>query len=927
MSTPNDTTTTTTSSNNNNNKTTPPTGPRYIQLLHDETGAEFIVDFLKNELKVYGRNMNKNKINGIVNKWIKENKEIELKVPFEEQRVVYYFTTNSFEKVNEMKSISKANFNFSRDKKNPYVIIKGTEDEVNKAKELLDKHLENYKKCNIVVTTHSAAINVLRNNNNAKLKEIEEKTHCNVYMDKDALKVRFCAPTPEIARAGKKEFDGLLSDFTLDRIEFDPYLLPLIIGANGSSINKIKSESQAFIDIEAKTEEASITLSGLTDQVTKAEELVKEFLHNNELGKVYVDTAALVPSLIGKEGAIIKKLQDQFHVQIDSGLKKKQPKIKHIRKTSVDSEDTLSPRSPKEKPIPENHENETLIIVRGLEENVKPCVEEIKKIISTYLKENAFIPVTLDVVDACPYLRKANLDKVQQETNTTINYSVKFKHISISGKEEDVQKAKKIIEDSLEGKTVMTMQVNNEFKGIVIGKGGSKLKDFQTKYNVNITSKNDNQFVLWGYENDCKIAKDAIDKYIKDTVQIEKLVPVNQITIAQFIVDNFALVRKIQEETGCYLRLPRKEELQVASRNLNIVIRGNYTEAEKGFEYVSDVVNNRERFRFDLTADQIDKLEGGDFNVNRVIKETGCRIEFDRVKGSCLVIGTDTSLAKAKSKILNMLIFYFPDLFYSHRISDTELSFLSHEKHQLNELGKKTGAKLDIDEINHNIWCSGTKEAIDAVKSQITEFIERIRKENVVIYADANVIPVIIGKKGAKINKLREESGANITIGNNSDIFINGSEESVIKAKQLIETLIVETSKLNKVLTIPHQAISAILGNKGSTIKKVENDTGTYITVDKDDNTVNIRGSTEEEAEKAKEMIENIIKEYNATRSEREKDNNQKRKERENNNNDNNNNNNNNSISNNNTLNNIPPPPFDNKSKKTSSIFYCIIYK
>lgn len=525
------------------------------------------------------------------------------------------------------------------------------------------------------------------------------------------------------------------------------------------------------------------------------------------------------------------------------------------------------------------HEHETLIVFRGLENDVKAAKEEVEGIVSKYLKENAFIPVSRDVVNCCEYLRKTNLDVVQKETNTTINYSTKYNTISISGKEEDVQKTKKLIEEKLEGKVMLNMNLDEQLKGIVIGKGGSKLKEFQTEYNVSINSRDKGTLLIWGKDEDCKKAKDGIDVYVKETVKIEKEISVNQKNIIPFVIDNFAILKKIQDETGVHIQLPRKEEMQISS-NMKIVVRGNYRQAQEGYEYVMDVINNRKRYRLELTLEQIEKLEKGGFNVDRVRKETGCRIDFNKENATCIIIGTEQNLAKAKGKILNMLFFYYPDAFFTYKINDVykyyilqnELPFLTHESKKLDEFAEKTGAKLELDVINHNIWCSGTPEQINEVKGQITDFISELRKRNAVVYVEQSVIPIIIGKKGAKIIKLREESGANISINNDNKIFINGDEDKVLKAKELIETLVTETGKLNKAIPIPHSAISSILGSKGNNIRKVENETNTYITIDKEEDLVNIRGSTEEDADKAREIIENMIKEFNATRVEKEKE-------------------------------------------------------
>lgn len=81
----------------------------------------------------------------------------------------------------------------------------------------------------------------------------------------------------------------------------------------------------AFIDVDSKQgePEAIITVSGLSENVKKAQEMIQEFITLNYIEKIEIDTSLMGSVIIGKSGDIIKKLKEELEIEIEAENDKK----------------------------------------------------------------------------------------------------------------------------------------------------------------------------------------------------------------------------------------------------------------------------------------------------------------------------------------------------------------------------------------------------------------------------------------------------------------------------------------------------------------------------------------------------------------------------------------------------------------------------
>ena len=105
-------------------------------------------------------------------------------------------------------------------------------------------------------------------------------------------------------------------------------------------------------------------------------------------------------------------------------------------------------------------------------------------------------------------------------------------------------------------------------------------------------------------------------------------------------------------------------------------------------------------------------------------------------------------------------------------------------------------------------------------------------------------IAVLIGKRGAKVHSMMEESGAKIFISNlqgqdssTRQIAIRGPPEAIEKAKELIQAQITyaKTNLVARVferVLIPSKHIGHIIGKAGARIKDLEAQSGAKLNIE-----------------------------------------------------------------------------------------------
>lgn len=193
--------------------------------------------------------------------------------------------------------------------------------------------------------------------------------------------------------------------------------------------------------------------------------------------------------------------------------------------------------------------------------------------------------------------------------------------------------------------------------------------------------------------------------------------------------------------------------------------------------------------------------------------------------------------------------------------------------------------------------------SVQAAKAWLMEQIETIKKEHahVLVTVPQEVLPYLIGKKGANLVKIKEESKAALDIMDNDGgrdggreggnrhmdgrgkgpgrslpaevsqapapkgmvyVQVKGTEAAMAKAQELIAAFVAEwrASNLEKEVKVLPDQIRIVVGAKGSTIRGIAEDSGAKLDVDRENLVVIARG-TSEAVDKAVALLEALIAE------------------------------------------------------------------
>lgn len=167
----------------------------------------------------------------------------------------------------------------------------------------------------------------------------------------------------------------------------------------------------------------------------------------------------------------------------------------------------------------------------------------------------------------------------------------------------------------------------------------------------------------------------------------------------------------------------------------------------------------------------------------------------------------------------------------------------------LNNFLKKMNFNVIVDRLTNSIEIKVQEEdQLEEAKQLVSAFIKEIEEQYKEITIEKEYIQHFIGKKGAHINKLREKFGVNFDISPEGIIAINGPKEKFDEIEQYIIKF-VEEEKRNKIffketiLTPENEEaiFNYLLNNKGENIKKINKETSSFFTIDKEIKSITLK--------------------------------------------------------------------------------------
>lgn len=183
------------------------------------------------------------------------------------------------------------------------------------------------------------------------------------------------------------------------------------------------------------------------------------------------------------------------------------------------------------------------------------------------------------------------------------------------------------------------------------------------------------------------------------------------------------------------------------------------------------------------------------------------------------------------------------------------------------EIRERSGAyKVDARDQTSDpcqVKIAGTAEAVKRAKEIIGELLDSTKVKNTgseFVDVPKSKIGMVIGIRGAEINKIQRDTGTKIDIDFDADpckVYIKGASEPVQNAKKMVLTIAMQLEDDNsEYIDLPKTASGALIGVAGTRIREFMEQSGARIDIDKSGPCCRVRlaGSVEQVAN-AKQLI------------------------------------------------------------------------
>ncbi|XP_078419626.1 vigilin-like [Cetorhinus maximus] len=500
-------------------------------------------------------------------------------------------------------------------------------------------------------------------------------------------------------------------------------------------------------------------------------------------------------------------------------------------------------------PRPEDPSNQ--IKITGTKEGIEKARHEIL-LISAEQDKRAVERINIEKVYhpfiAGPFNKTSG--EMMQETGTRINIpppSVLKNEIVITGEKEQVAQAvsriKRIYEDKKKKTTTIAVEVKKSQHKYVIGPKGNSLQEILERTGVSVEippSDSNSETVILRGEPD-KLGQALTEVYAK--VYIE-------------FTDG--------EDKIC-LEGPTKEVKQVQEQIENVV---------------QDLVN-----RMDYTELTVDPkfhrhlIGKNGTNINRIKDQYKVlvRIPPDNEKSNLIRIeGDPQGVQDAKKELLDLASRMenerSKDLIIEHRFHRTIIGQKGEKVKEIRDKFPEVVINFpDPSQKSDIVQLRGPKNEVEKcakfLQKIVAELVENSYSVSVPIFKQFH--KNIIGKGGANIKKIREETNTKIDLpaenSNSEMIVITGKKSNCEVARSRILAIQKELANITEVeVCIPAKLHNSLIGAKGRFVRSIMEECGGvhihFPTEGSGSDTVTIRGSTEE-VDKAKKQLLHLAEE------------------------------------------------------------------
>lgn len=248
--------------------------------------------------------------------------------------------------------------------------------------------------------------------------------------------------------------------------------------------------------------------------------------------------------------------------------------------------------------------------------------------------------------------------------------------------------------------------------------------------------------------------------------------------------------------------------------------------------------------------------------ILNIEEKFGVSIEQDRTDENTFhVLGRQDNIHSARDEMIRIISIVSVDL---QLTEETVVCLLLNHASLLQSLQEAHNAKFDINRVKNICKITGYIDNVNAASTALKE-IESLR---VVVDIDPTSIPSLIGKGGATIRSLGDESRMVVDIEKATNkIIIMGFKADVEQAAFRVRSIVEDNREVDAQIQIDkHTMFGCIIGNGGENIKKLQKEFGAIFRIEKssDSNGVevlHIRGASSRVVA-AKQRVDELIHAY-----------------------------------------------------------------
>lgn len=713
--------------------------------------------------------------------------------------------------------------------------------------------------------------------------EILQKTGVSVEMpssESNAGTITLRGPHDKLGLALSVVYDKANSVRSSD-VGAPSWLHKYIIGKQGAKIKEI-TQNLPKVHVEFTDKEDKIRIEGPPEEVEKAQEQIEaianELVQRMTFVEMQVDNK-LFKHIIGKNGANVNKLKDDFNVVINidvSGLVRIEGSKDDVAKTRAELEQRIFK-------LENEKERDVIIDQRHYGNIIGTRGETIKEIRDKFNQVQIVFPGPGERNDI----------------------------VKVRGPKEDVDKCVRFLEKKVKELNESSYQIQvpiyKQFHKFIIGKGGVNIRKIREETNtkVDLPAEGDKSdcITITGKREHVEEAREKIKK-IQD--ELENITS-DEITIDPKFYNSLIgakgkLIHSIMEDCGgVAIKFPSTD-----SKSDKVNIRGPKEDVERAKQQLLDLASERQLASY--TVEVHAKPQHHKFligksgaNIKKIRDSTGARIVFpsntDEDREAITIIGKKDAVEDAKKQLEAMI----KDI--DNIIEDEMRVEPRHHKHFVARRGEVLHRITDecggvmisfprsgVD--SDRVVLKGSRECIVAAKQRINEIITDLESMiTIECIISQKHHRTVMGSKGYRVQGVTsqfdvqikfpdrdniEEYHSELTNGDvnvepvrQCDVIkITGKEANCLQAKQALLDLVPITIEVD----VPYEMHRSIIGAKGQAVRELMDRFDVHIVLSSTDikeDIIKITG-TPINVQDAKEALLERVQELEADKKDRE---------------------------------------------------------